>query len=198
VAYLRGDRRALDTAFRGVALKVAVQERGALVLGELKDTLLRSTDPLLREQVVDAIGSADTSADARAALEIAWSPGIQTQESLRILMSLAGQRGARESVIQFVDLNFQRIMENLPAFARPFLLPTLFEGYCSTAAADRAEAFIRPKLLELGGGGLELAQARETIRLCASLRQAKGAEIDAALRAAVSRREALALGQRGM
>jgi hypothetical protein len=193
VAYLRGDRRALDPSFRGTALKVAVQERGSLIIGELKDTLLRSTDPLLREQMVGAIGSADTSADARAALDIAWSPGIQTQESLRILMSLAGERGARESVLQFVELNFQRIMETLPAFARPFLLPSLFENYCSTADADRAEAFIRPKLVDLGGGQLELAQARETIRLCASLRKAKGTEIDAALRAAVSQRDTLAL-----
>ena len=104
-------------------------------------------------------------------------------------MSLAGERGARESVIQFVELNFQRIMETLPAFARPFLLPALFENYCSTADADRAEAFIRPKLAELGGGQLELAQARETIRLCASLREARVATVKLTLRfrAAVSR-----------
>ena len=186
VAYLHGDRQAIDPSFRETALKVVVQEQGPAVMGQLKDALIRSTDPLVREQLVAAMGSADTGAAARAALDLAWSAGIETQESLRILMSLGAERDAREATIQYVDMNFHRILEGLPAFARPFLLPALFENACSTADADRAESFIRPRIAELGGGQMELAQARETIRLCAQRRQAKGVEIDTALRNALA------------
>src|SRR3569833_70151 len=56
IGYLYGDRQALDPSFRETALKVVVQERGAAIMGELKGALIRSTDPLVREQIVAAIG----------------------------------------------------------------------------------------------------------------------------------------------
>jgi len=41
----------------------------------------------------------------------------------------------------------------------------------------RIDRIIAPKLAELGGGELELAQTKERVGLCVALKQAKGAEI---------------------
>ena len=181
VAYLHGDIHALDPAFRKAALQIVVQERGPPIMNDLRAAMIRTADPLLREHIVTAIGSTNTPEGARAALDLAWSADFNINERLTILWALAHERGTRESAIHFVDLNFDHIVQTLPSFARPLLLPALFEYDCSMPQADRADSFIRPRLPLLGAGQQELAQTRETIRLCAVLRKTKGPEIDAAL-----------------
>jgi hypothetical protein len=57
----------------------------------------------------------------------------------------------------------------------------LFEGYCDPADATRVDAYFQSKLKTLGGGELELAQTKEKIGVCASLKRAKSAEVVAAL-----------------
>jgi len=121
-----------------------------------------------------------TAALAEAALAYALSPGIQPLETMRILFSTASQPGSREAALTFADKNFQKVMERFPGFARPQFV-TLFDGHCSADDVARADAYMQPKLKDLGGGELELAQTKERIALCFALKSAKGAEIGAVL-----------------
>jgi aminopeptidase N len=179
-AYVGGDSRAIDPAFRGAALSVAVQERGVPFINELKGALVKSTDPLFRRQASLAIASADTSEQADAALRIALSPDIQSFDSLIIVLYLAAQPEARDAVIRFVEANFQPLMERFPGFARSQVVK-FFDGFCTPEDIVKLEAYIRPKLAALGGGELELEQAKQRIGQCVALKKAKGAEIAAAL-----------------
>jgi hypothetical protein len=179
-AYLGGDVHAIDPAFRTTALIIAVQDRGVPFMTQLRDALVKSSDPLFREQATTALGSADTPALADAALGLALSPGMQSLETAQIVLRLPRQPGARDTVVSYADRNFKQLLQSLPAFARPAFV-RLFEGYCSAGDIARADAYMQPKLTALGGGELELAQTKERIGLCVALQSAKGSEIGAVL-----------------
>jgi hypothetical protein len=183
VAYVGGDAGAIDPAFRGTALGVAVQERGAPFITQLRDALVKSSDPLFRQQASVAIGASDTAGLAEASLGVAMSPGLQPLDTIVILFSLADHAEAREPVIGFVERNFDPLMEKFPGFARPQVI-TFFDGLCRAEDVARVDAFVRPKLATLGGGELELSQVKERIGLCVALQNAKGEEIAATLRRA--------------
>ena len=180
-AYLEGDSHALDPTFRRTALSVAVQERGMPILSRLKEVLVKSSDPLFRLDAGIAVGAADTAALANTALSIAMFPGVPTTESMYILYSLSSQPETRQVTTEYVQHNLPQLLKAYPGAARPVLVK-LFDGYCDPADAARVEAYFKPKLEMLGGGALELAQTQEKIRVCASLKKAKGAEIVAALK----------------
>jgi len=179
-AYIGGNKQAIDSAFRSTALRVAVQDGGVAFMTKLEAALVNSSDPLFRQEASSALGSGDTAALAEAALAYALSPGIQPLETMRILFSTASQPGSREAALTFADKNFQKVMERFPGFARPQFV-TLFDGHCSADDVARADAYMQPKLKDLGGGELELAQTKERIALCFALKSAKGAEIGAVL-----------------
>jgi aminopeptidase N len=178
---LDGEPQALDDAFRRAALSVAVQDFGVPFMTQLKEAMVKSDDPQLRADALAAIGSADTPALAIAALKLAYSPGLQPIETLRVVRSLARQAGARETVVNFVNDNFDRVLKLVPSFQRPQLIPLLFDSDCASGDTAKVDAWARTRLKALGGGELELAQVKEHIGMCVALREAKGAEIAAAL-----------------
>lgn len=182
VAYLGGDTKALDPAFRADAFAVAVQERGVPFMRDLRDALAKSTEPLFRDQAVAGLSSADTPELARAALEMSLSEGIHSLETAKIIYGISRQPQGREAAIELVEKEFERVMNTLPTFLRP-RLSNLYARACTAEDVARVEAFFRPKLAEMGGGELELEQTKERIRACAAVRKEKQAEITAALAA---------------
>lgn len=175
-ALLNGDEKALDPAFRLTAFMVAGQDRGAPFMEQLRAALLKSSDPLFRGQAASGIGAANTPALAEKAVGLAMAPGLQSRETVQILLVMSEQRGARDSLVDFVDGNFTRVMESFPGFSRPMVI-RFFGGYCTQNDIARVDSIVTPKLKELGGGDLELAQAKERIGLCAAFKTAKGKEI---------------------
>jgi len=179
-AYLAGDSQALDPAFRSVGLRVAVQERGAPFMTLLEAALIASSDPAFREEASAALGSGDTPALALEALQMAFSSDIHPLETLQIFFATAHLPATRQTAIRFSNDNFQRVIDRFPVFTRPMFI-TSFDGLCSTDDVARIEAYMQPKLHDLGGGEMELEQAKQRIMQCAALKKAKGAEITAAL-----------------
>jgi hypothetical protein len=178
-AYLDGDTQALDPAFRGFALTVAAQDGDLAFLNRLKDALQQSADPLFKFDAAIAIGSVDSAPLADAALAMATSQAIETTLAMRIVHMASSQPGSREATLTYVQNHLARVLELFPPAWWPGTV-RLFDGYCDADAAARVEAFFAPRLKELGGGELQLAQTEEQIRVCAALKHAKGTEIAAA------------------
>ena len=57
----------------------------------------------------------------------------------------------------------------------------MFNSQCGAAAADRVERELGPKVMKLNTGVLEFRRTLERIRDCGILKQAKSAEMAAAL-----------------
>jgi aminopeptidase N len=180
VSMLAGDDRALDPAFRGTALAVAVQDRGVAFMASLRDALARSSDPLFRRHAVGALASADTPELADAAFGLAKSAGLQSLESLGIVFGMSRQPGARQPVVDYVERNFEQVLGQIPGGFRQQVIH-IFDGYCAQGDVARIDAFIEPRLKLIGGGGLEIAQTKERVALCVALRNAKANEIAAVL-----------------
>jgi aminopeptidase N len=183
VASVEGRSDALDDAFRRIALEVAVQDRGRPFMTQLRDVMQRSGDPLFREDAAAGLGAADTPDLAATALELAYSPGMRSSETLRIVAYLTREPGARATASAYINEHFDRVLQTVPGFERPRLVGWLFGEECSETAAAKADAWAHAHRQALQGGELELAQTKERIGVCASLRRAKGAEIAALLNA---------------
>ena len=184
-AWLSGDSSALDAGFARTALAVAVQDRGLPFMRELMQALVKSDDPLFRDYASRAIGSADTSALAGQALDLALAPDVQSIDLVRIVLQLSRQPGARSTLAEFGERHFARLIDRFPGFERPQFVH-IYDGYCSAADVARVDALVHPKLRELGGGELELSQVKERIGICASLKAAKEGEVTAVLASATA------------
>ncbi|WP_439534819.1 M1 family aminopeptidase [Polymorphobacter sp.] len=178
---IAGDAEAVDPTWRALALSVAVQEGGEPVMRALSRALIASDEPLFRGQAASAIGAVATPEQAKVALELAFAEGMQPLETTGLVASVSRQPAGREAAVAFAEANFTRLMNSYPGFAKRNIVG-LFSGFCSNADAARVEALVEPRLVDLGGGELELSQAVAGIRRCDALKAAKGAEISSALR----------------
>ena len=179
-AYLAGDDAAVETGFRTTALRVAVQERGVPLMKTVFAKLQTSSDPLFRGQATAALSAAETKEQIDAATAMAMTAGLSPQDKLRILAPLTFSAASRDAGVAFIEANFNKVLEGLPSFARPRVI-SIYNGFCSAPARAHADAFVTSQLKALGGGELELGQAKERITLCAALREARGTDITAAL-----------------
>ena len=179
-AAVRGNAGALDPAYRLLALSVAVEDLPVSFMDRLRDALVASSDPLFRSQSIKALGHATTEAQVKRALALTQDQALQSTERLQITIALAGQPLGRDALFQRLSADFDGAVAPIPAFVRP-RIAGLFSGYCSADKAAAVEALFRPRLATLGGGQLELGQSLGSINQCIALKQAKGAEIEAAL-----------------
>jgi aminopeptidase N len=179
-ASLSGADRALDPAYRDLALTVAVQDRGVPFMDRLLGATAKSEDPLFRANAVRALAAAETPDEVQRALAIARDERLQSTERLRVLLALSGQAAGRDALFTLLSNDWDATVANIAAFVRP-RLPTMFASYCDPAKADAVGALFGPRLAALGGGELELRQATAAIRSCAALKAAKGPEMEAAL-----------------
>ncbi|KQT32628.1 hypothetical protein ASG29_12845 [Sphingomonas sp. Leaf412] len=178
-----GDERALDADYRSTAFRVAVQDRGVPFMDRLKTALVASQDPLFRSHAVTGLGAAETPEQVRRALAIAQDAdsGLQSIERQTLLTRIAAQPVGRDTLFALLSSDWDRMTAPIPAFRRSGL-PLRFAGYCDAGKADALEALFRPRLAALGANDLELKQAAESIRICAALKSARGAEMEAGLR----------------
>lgn len=178
--YLAGEADALAPVYRRSALAVTVQDGGIAAVDTLFAALKASQDPLFRAQAAAAIGAVEGADGIAHVQQLTTAPGLISRERTTILASLAFNRSARDATTAYIASNFKPVVESFPGFARAGIIG-FFDGYCSRDAITRVEGLIRPNLAILGSGELELAQTKERIGQCAALKEAKGAEISAAL-----------------
>lgn len=180
---LAGDADALDPTYRSLAFIVAVQDRDSAFMDRLKAALAKSEDPLWRSNALAGLMAADSAEKVQRAIAYAQDAdgGLQTLERQQLLRGLAGQPVGRDILFGLYQTDWDRMTANLPAFRRSSL-PLLFASYCSADKAAAVDALFRPRLKALGANELELNQAVESIRICAELKTARGAQMEAALR----------------
>ena len=172
----------LDPAFRDVAFTAAVQDLGVAFMDALIARTAVSTDPLYRRHAASALGAADTPALANHAIALAADKRLQNLETLSILFGLMRTPATRDIGLAHLDRNFDAVAPLLSGLGNGVL--SVGSGYCTEERARAIDRLLRPRLGSLGGGELDLDRSLATIRQCAELKAAKGAELGAALRQA--------------
>lgn len=86
----------------------------------------------------------------------------------------------REATYAWLRQNDKKIIGMFPETFRSAIVPAMGGAFCSNDLADEWQAFVRLHASLIPGYERSLAQAVESIRLCAALKQASAASLIAA------------------
>jgi len=180
VAYLNGDAAALDPAFLRTALGVHVEERGLAAAKAVYAKAVASQDAMFRAAALGAVAGSGDMPTAQWVLGRIDDPALRATEKVAIVAGLARPAETQTLAIDWLKANMDRLMKgtNLSSVSQLFAIPG---NLCSVADADSVEALLRPKVTAMGRGQLSLDRIVERVRACGQLKDARGAEINAAI-----------------
>ena len=165
---------AVPTDQRGLALRMAMEEGDAAVFDALLKHVAASQDPVLRSQLLTAVGRAKDPALAAKARALALTPGAVRRNEIRILIADGSDDPAlRQAARDWLDANFSAIESKVAPNAAG-LVYGYTAGMCSIEEADSVVPKFTQRMSNVEGGPRTLAQTVEGIRLCASLKQKQG------------------------
>jgi aminopeptidase N len=151
------------------ALAVAVQEQGKPAVDELIAAIPKTTDPIKRNAMLSALGNAE-GAEADVARNFALTPAVKVGEMFMILRGNRDTAARRKDLWNWFTGHYRKVVDRIGVFAGAYLPRMAAGGSCSQEAAQRVEAFFKPKLAEVPGLDRGLAQTHESIELCAALK----------------------------
>ena len=181
-AYLGGDKAALDPAFLGPGLTVAVQERGLPFAKTLVDKALASEDPGFRRAALGATSGAGDKAIAEWLLRDFTDKRLRSIERLNLTTTLIGDPATRDFALDHLITRYDEYVSGNGIF-QASRIPGAVAGLCSLEHADAVEKKLGPAVAKAGVGQLALDRAIERIRNCARLKVAKADEIGKTLAA---------------
>ena len=107
-------------------------------------------------------------------------PRLRRSERLGLIRRVIGNRATRDLGFDWLKLHFDELAAGGGGIFFTAGLPRTVSGFCSAARADDIAALLRPKLAGKTGA-LELERTIEKVRSCGVLKDARGAELSAAL-----------------
>jgi aminopeptidase N len=180
VGYLAGDKTALDPAYLGAGLSVVADEGGLAAAKMLVDRALASEDADVRQAELGAAASTGNADVAKYLLGLD-DKRMRSFDRLMLIGELAGTPETRETAGAWILANYDRLLASGNGVFITSRLPGMFNSQCGAAEADRVEQALGPKIMKANAGVLEFKRMLERVRNCGVLKQAKAAEIAAAL-----------------
>jgi aminopeptidase N len=178
--YLAGDSKALDPAFRPAALTVVAADGGLPAAKMLVEKALSSEDPMLREAALGAAASSGHADVANYLLGIT-DKRLRSFDRLALIFGIARTPETREFGGNWILANYDKLATGNGIFFAS-RLPSAFNFQCGVEESARIEKMLGPSVRKAGTGLLQFQRTVEQIRNCGILKQAKGAEIAAALK----------------
>ncbi|WP_295526761.1 M1 family metallopeptidase [Novosphingobium sp. Chol11] len=178
-AYLAGDAKALDPAFFSPAFDawLAVKKLDGAKL--LIDKALASEDPVFRPTALDAAASSGDLATAQWLLETPSDKRLRPSEWQGFVRAVMVNADTRDWGFAWLKQHLDDLLSGNGGIFFSSRLPTILSTFCSVAVADDIER-LRPKFAAKSGA-LELERTIERVRSCGRLKDARGAELTAAL-----------------
>jgi aminopeptidase N len=179
-AYLAGDAKALDPDYAGIAATIAIEERGAAFAKTLTDKALAGNDPILRQAANAGIGGSANAEVARWFLNDFKDPRLAFRQRLFTVSALLKSPYTRDIATDFMLMHFDEFVKNGGGggiFSGR--AAQMFKLLCSNSQADAVDAKLRAQ--NGNGSTLNIERSVEAIRNCARFRDAKQAEVSAAI-----------------
>jgi len=145
---------------------------------------LASEDPAFRRAAFGALARVEDPELVASLQSTILTGSLQGMEPLSIISRQMARNATSDLTFQWMKANAEALFDLMPAARRATMLPSLGQYFCSIEKAEEWESFIASRAEALPGYERDLAQATESIRLCAALKDARGAELLAALQAA--------------
>jgi cytosol alanyl aminopeptidase len=161
---------AADPDLLGVALAVAVQERGKPAVDALIAEVPQTTSPDLRNAMLGALSSVTDPALANQTRDFALSKDVKVGEMAMILRGGQQTAESRNDLWQWFTGHYAQVLTRTGSFASGMMPKLVGGGSCSQAEANRLQAFFQPRLKDISGADRGLAQTREQTLLCSALK----------------------------
>lgn len=179
-AYLAGDVKALDPAWLDLAFSVIVDDGGLTEAKRLAERALSSQDPILRPAALDAIASSGNPQIGKWVLDDFADARLRRSERFGMIRTVIDDKGTRDMGFDWLKAHFDQLSGGGGGIFFTAGLPRTVDGFCSSARADDIAALLGTRLAGKTGS-LELGRAIERVRSCGLLKDARGAELSAAL-----------------
>jgi alanyl aminopeptidase len=166
----------METAF-----SVGVQDLGEPFFDLLLAQSIASEEPGFRYAAFGALARVEDPV-LIAKLQAAMLDGkFKGRELVSILYRQMAHKASANLTYNWLVENGDAVIGRIPEHARSQRVPSLGSSFCSADRADEWEIFVNSHADKIPGYERGLAGATETIRLCAALREAQGADLVAAL-----------------
>ena len=178
------DRSAVPSAIVAPVLRSAASVGGVEFIERLQAELAKETDRRRRSRIFGALGGAEQTDAARAALKTVADESIDLRESLSVLQGLGGTR-TRSVAVAFVDEHFDDIIRRMPdrgVRSAASTLPSVFGQGCGEEDAAQLEAMLGERVAPYTGGPRAVSETAEALRLCGALREAQSGDVVSYLR----------------
>lgn len=177
VAYLKGNRAALDPAWFDHALDIYLFDRDEAAARDLVKRALQSEDPVFRPAALAA--AARTSSKTMAAWLFSLDdPRLRESEKREFLDGVMSRSATREYGYDWALAHVDQLLASSDGQFFSRRLPQALGRFCSVAWATRIAHDFGDKLAGTPGA-LELDRAAERVRNCGLLNDMMGDQIDA-------------------
>lgn len=178
-AYLGGDQSALDPALFGAAFDAWLGTHKLDGAKTLMDKALASEDPLFRPSALGAIGSSGDAATAKWLLDEFQDKRLRQSEKLNFVRYVVYTPETRDWGYSWMKAHLDELLNGGAGIFFGARLPQILGNFCSVAQADEFDG-LRAKFAGKSGA-LELERTIERVRACGKLKDARGAELTAAI-----------------
>ncbi|MGN6328711.1 MAG: M1 family metallopeptidase, partial [Rhodanobacter sp.] len=161
---------AADPDLLADALGVAVKTHGKRAVDALMAQLPKTSDPALRNGMLDAMAMAQDPAVLEQVRNFSLTKPVKVGEMARLLREGRDTQAQRDALWQWFTANYTAILERTGSFAGGRLPSLAAKDGCSKAEVDRLQAFFQPRLKDAAGVDRGLAQTSEKIQLCSALK----------------------------
>ena len=168
----------LETIF-----SIGVQDIGQPFFDLLLEEATASQDPAFRGAALGALARVEDPVLVERLQAAVLAGDFKGTEMLGIVFRQMVRTKTTELTYAWIRENDAAVIEGIPGTFRSRITPALGQAFCSAERADEWEDFIVSHADALPGYERPLAQATETVRLCAALRRASADELVAAFAA---------------
>jgi alanyl aminopeptidase len=160
---------------------VGVQDLGEPFFDLLMAKAIASEDPQFRGAATGALARVEDPALVRKLQKAGLDEKFKRTEFRRMVSRQMVRQATTELTYAWLLENADEVINKMTGALTTSILPSLGSSFCTVERADDWQAFITEHAGQLPGYERKLAQAIESIHLCASLRDASGAALVAAL-----------------
>jgi alanyl aminopeptidase len=162
------DKIAPDLAGDAIA---AVVTRDPSVWDDVNALLSNETESQTRGYLLGALASTHDAANAPKALALTLDPRLKVNEVMWPISAQAQDVRTRDAAWTWFQKNYDAVAARSPEDGRGHLA-RIFSSYCNEDRAQEIAAFFGPKKDKTPGMERALAQALESVRLCAAKKAA--------------------------
>ncbi len=173
----KADPAAAPASEHETIFSVGVQDLGERFFDLLLKQAVESQDPEFRNSAIGALARTEDPAIVRKLEAAVLAGDFKGTEMLGVVFRQMGRPATTEQTYSWLQENGKAIIAMIPETFRSNIFPGFGGAFCSNERADEWQKFVKSHAAELPGYERDLAQATESIRLCAALKKASGADL---------------------